>query len=224
MAAQEGALARRNHDDGLVVVEEAVYTLAMPWASVGWTDIVQATATAVTALGLLIGGVWAFFRFRTSRSFMPRCSIQLDCAVTGVDTTQVLRVDAVITNCGFALVTFNPTDRARVEVSPVHAVNDRHGGILWPKAEWPLIEDLLAVEGSRLNPIELEPGQDIRRSVLFVLPASWTAVRVACSISHGAGASQREWASTRVAVRGVEVERAGVFNTAKKTKKGGKDS
>ena len=165
-----------------------------------WTDAAQAAASVTTAVALVATGGWAFFRFRSGRSYMPRCHIQLDCDTSESRDLQ-LRVEAVIVNCGVSLVSFEPTDRARIEVSYVEGQVRDVGAVSWPKATWPMIEDLLAIDGARLNLISLEPAQDIRRTVLFTLPQTWEAACVTCHISHGAGAQSREWIATSVVRR-----------------------
>lgn len=169
--------------------------------AVTWTDIVQSAAATATALGLLIGGAWAIYRFRSSRSFMPRCSVQLTPTLPAQTVATTLKVDAVIGNCGTSVVVFDPADKVRIEVSVVNDGVTPRSGTEWPRAEWPLVQDLLALDGSRVDQIELEPGQDVRRSVLFALPSDWSAARVLARVTHGAGAETREWATTEIVVR-----------------------
>jgi hypothetical protein len=99
------------------------------------------------------------------------------------------------------VVTFQPTDKARVEVVTLTAEDTSSSRIEWPEAKWPMVEDLLAVDGKRLNCVELEPAQDMHRSILFKLPDSWALARVNCVVAHGRDEQRREWLSTKVVVR-----------------------
>jgi hypothetical protein len=60
----------------------------------------QAGAAVFTAVALGIAGIWAYFRFRNDRTYMPRCSIDLNCSVTMVDSRAALVVNVGVTNCG----------------------------------------------------------------------------------------------------------------------------
>jgi hypothetical protein len=73
--------------------------------------------------------------------------------------------------------------------------------VQWQPATWPMIEDILAIDGERSTNVELEPDQDLKRSCLFTLPEDWGAARVRCLLTKGSGADKREWISTRIVVR-----------------------
>lgn len=73
-----------------------------------WTAWLQAGAAVFTAFALAVGAIWAFFRFRRSRTFRPRCSIELDCSLAIAKTTMLLSVDVSIINCGDTNINFGP--------------------------------------------------------------------------------------------------------------------
>lgn len=187
--------------------------------AVTWTDAVQAIASGFTAIGVLAGAGWAIYKFRGTRALRPRCTITLDCSVVKVAEKQVLRLAAVTKNCGDCLLKFEPTDRARVGVSILtkdELASVKAGeSIPWPPSEWPFVKDLLAVEGARRRAVEIEPGQDVHRSVAFALPAEWAVAFVTAEFGQGSGEGSRSWRSTSVVSRDdqlVKSQVAGVFD------------
>jgi hypothetical protein len=170
-----------------------------------WTAWIQAGAAAFTAAGLIAAGFWALFRFRRGRTFMPRCSIELGCAATSIRGKTALQVNVTVRNCGDSRVRFQPTDISRIEVSSV-TIEEwcrlKDGRCVeWKGEDWRMREDLLAVGQERLQPVDLEPGQDLGRSCLFLMPIQWAAARVRCVLTLGEDPDKREWLATQVITR-----------------------
>jgi hypothetical protein len=170
-----------------------------------WATWLQAAAAAFTAAGLIAAGFWALFRFRRGRTFMPRCSIELGCAATSIQGKTALQVNVTIKNCGDSRVRFQPTDISRIEISSVNIdewcrLKDSRC-VEWKNEDWRMREDLLAVGQERVQPVDLEPGQDLGRSCLFLMPAKWTAARVRCVLTLGEDPDKREWLATQVITR-----------------------
>lgn len=55
----------------------------------------QTYAALFTALALVIGAIWAYFRFRRDRTYAPRCSIDLNCSVAAFDSRTALAIDVL---------------------------------------------------------------------------------------------------------------------------------
>lgn len=184
-----------------------------------WPVWIQASAAAVTAIGLVTAGLWALIRFRRGRTFMERCSIDLSCTVASVRGKMAIRVNVIVKNCGDSRVTFETTDPAGIEVSLI-SVDDWRGlqdcrWVQWQKEEnsgdevkvwesedWRMRQDLLEDCGGRFEPVSLEPGQDLSRSCLFIMPEEWVAARVRCVLAPTTSRFDGpRWLATRVVTR-----------------------
>ncbi len=169
------------------------------------TTWLQTGAEVFTAFALVIGAVWAYFRFRQDRIYMPRCSIYLNCSVATVESRMALLVDVGVTNCGDSVLSFETTYKARVEVYPINARNwscaPAGDFIKWRKPDSLMTEDLFAHLDLRDKATGLEPGQDVHRSFIFVLPVDWAAAQVRILLKYGKGDKAPKWTATRVVVR-----------------------
>lgn len=108
------------------------------------------------------------------------------------------------------MLAFDPTDKARIEVAVLNG-NDLRAGtgrgpFQWPTPVWPMVDDFFAIDDQRLERVELEPGQDIRRSIIFHLPSEWELVRVSCHLWHGGGAGARKWVTTKTIVKEPDID------------------
>jgi hypothetical protein len=192
-----------------------------------WPVYVQAIAASVTAIGVITAGVWALLRFKRGRTFMERCSIDLDCNVASMDGKMAILVNVVVKNCGDSRVTFETTDPAGIEVSSIstedwRGLQDCHwiqwqkeenlGGEVkvWESDDWRLRKDLLEDCGGRYDAVSLEPGQDLSRSCLFMVPKEWAAARIRCVLAPTTSQSEGpRWIATRVVTRPNSDEMAG---------------
>lgn len=165
----------------------------------------QGIGAIVTATALVIGGFWALFRFRRARTFKPRCSIHMDCAVSSSHGKTSIDIGIAVTNCGDSNVVFRPRDKARIEIATLDTDEwqrfKESQFVEWVYGDWRMRQDFLGSEEARLSPVELEPGQDTFRSCLFMMPANWAAAQVRCRLTTGDGIEKREWISTKVVVR-----------------------
>lgn len=192
-----------------------------------WPVWIQAGAAAVTAIGLITAGLWALIRFKRGRMFMERCSIDLSCTVVSVRGKTGILVNVIVKNCGDSQVVFETTDPAGVEVSSISTedwrglqdcrwvqwqkensgdeVKEENSGDevkVWESEDYQMIEDLLEDCGGRLDPVSLEPGQDLSRSCLFIMPEEWVAARVRCVFALTASRTDGpRWLATRVVTR-----------------------
>lgn len=186
-----------------------------------WPVWIQAVAAAVTATGLVIAGIWALIRFRGNRTFIRRCSIDLSCKAVSLHGKTAIRVNVTVKNCGDSGVTFATIDTAGVEVSSIdiagwRSLQDGHWipwyreqddgedkdweKEVWENKDGEMREDLLMDCGGRFWPVSIEPGQDIVRSCLFVMPRQWAVARVRCIFALGEECRPR-WLATRVVTR-----------------------
>lgn len=179
---------------------------------------IQAGAAAATAIGLIIAGLWALNLYKRGRRFMERCSIELSCDVASVHGKSAILVDVIVKNCGDSRVTFETTDPAGIEVSSIstkdwHCLQDccwvqwqKEENVsketIWESEDWRMREDILEDCGGRFEPVSLEPGQDLSRSCLFIMPNEWVAARVRCILAPAKTRSDGpRWLATRVVTR-----------------------
>src|SRR5688500_9930249 len=78
---------------------------------------IQAVSSAITAMGLIVLAGWALFRFRKSRTYMPRCSIVIQPSLHAINGHCSISATVTVRNDGDSKLTLTSTDRARVEVS-----------------------------------------------------------------------------------------------------------
>jgi len=169
---------------------------------------INAAAAALTAIGLVVLGLWAIYRYQRGRTFRPRCSITVTPTIIRWGPGTGIAANVVIRNCGDAVLRWLPTDKARVEVALIDRDPSIHAPgsvcITWPDSPWQLHEDLLAQEDARLDIFELEPNQDMHRGCLFQISQDWAAARVSCVVSVGEGDDRREWTSSSILMRDAE--------------------
>jgi len=166
------------------------------------------SSAVVTAVGLIVLGGWAFFRYRRGRTFMPRCSIAVVPSLHQGEGSWNISASVKISNSGDAILELHYNDKAQVEVSYLDGLSwaraREAARIEWPEAEWRMKDDILAVKNRReLKPLSLEPRQEIHRSCLFRMPHDWSAARVTCLVTHGDGEDERAWRSSSVVVRPI---------------------
>ncbi|MEM8639981.1 MAG: hypothetical protein AAGG51_14370 [Cyanobacteria bacterium P01_G01_bin.54] len=66
------------------------------------TKIIQ---SVITSLGLLIGGIWAYFKFLKGRIYQPRMELSVDCEVySQQDSPARLQIKAVLRNLGLSRI------------------------------------------------------------------------------------------------------------------------
>lgn len=122
-------------------------------------------SNAITALAVVFGGVWAYWRFLRERTRWPRAALSLQFIERCLDdSTTLLETKLIVTNEGrglmrvtdlrFHLHRVNPLDpKMQAKIVAGCAYND--SGI---EADWPLIEQRLR-EWKRGECPELEPGE-----------------------------------------------------------------
>jgi hypothetical protein len=179
---------------------------------------IQAAGAAITAVGLVTAGVWALILYKRGRRFMERCSIDLGCTEVSVHSKSAILVNVTVKNCGDSRVTFGTTDPAGVEVSSISTADwhglqdsrwvqwqqdeDTNEEKIWESEDWRVREDLLEDCGGRFEPVSLEPGQDMSRSCLFIMPEEWATARIRCILAPAnIHSDSPRWLATRVVVR-----------------------
>jgi hypothetical protein len=74
---------------------------------VAWQDTVAAVTSAVTALGVIGGGAWAYFRFVREAPDWTRADPEVKARLYTADGDDILRVDVSVQAIGHARLTFN---------------------------------------------------------------------------------------------------------------------
>jgi hypothetical protein len=193
-----------------------------------WTEWVRNLSPAVTGVAVLVGALWALFRFRRGRVFRPRCCTDID--VTGINHPRkyLLKVDIRIENTGDTCVVFRSSDRALLEVIP-YGEHDKRGRTVWCDSaklsddifthnnrKGVELEHIIRRKGGRKKRKEvgryLEPGEHLTRSVVFELPDSWYCCKIRLSMESRKRRVLREdkpliWVGERAVFRDVVTHR-----------------
>ncbi|MEV0566095.1 hypothetical protein [Dactylosporangium sp. NPDC050588] len=69
-----------------------------------FSTVAQAAGSVVTALALIVGGTWAYFKFAKGRTFQPRLQVTLTGQWIRVAGKDVLQVNATATNIGSSMI------------------------------------------------------------------------------------------------------------------------
>jgi hypothetical protein len=151
-----------------------------------WTDIVVAVGTAVAGLGVVVGGLFAYFRFVRGRVIHSRCEPRVAPSLVDVHGSPAMLVQVTIANAGTMRLVFSGDCPAMLTVTAatraMWADALEHGEVLWSEGV-AREQDLFVVEKVRDVAEELEPGEQLRRSVLVPLPpGSWWAYRVSLQV------------------------------------------
>jgi hypothetical protein len=75
----------------------------MSQVATDWTETAKAIAALVQAAAIVVGGIWAYFKFVRGRTFAPRCEIDLQTTLVTNGAQHALRVEASLRNTGAAV-------------------------------------------------------------------------------------------------------------------------
>jgi hypothetical protein len=169
-----------------------------------WTEWVRNLSPAATAAAVVVAAIWALFRYRRGRIFRPRCCIDLTAAGLIHERRYLLQVDIRISNPGDTWVRLAGDDIARIEVMPLeHNESDRD---IW-KSSIQLREDIFTHNNIRdEHPWYLEPGEDLVRSAVFVMPDGWHCCKIRVLLGdkkQNKGEKPLSWMAERVVFRDV---------------------
>lgn len=155
-------------------------TGSAPNESIKFTEVMSAGASTITAFGIVVGGVLAYRRLLSGRTFRPRLAIDLTTALVGVAHTDGVQIDISLSNIGQSTIRFAREYRQQLRVVGIrktawdYASGDGAGIVEW-SAGFFVDLDIFADEGVR--PLisdtydlplgeELKPADVIRRSFL----------------------------------------------------------
>jgi hypothetical protein len=119
-------------------------------AAPSWVAIFGTASAIITAIGLIIAGSFAYFKFVKGRTLHPRCSIDIDPQVVGVGKTHALRVSVTARNEGQTALLVLSDVQQQLLVSQADSIVwqracDCRQPVRWEESGLPLIEWDLAV-------------------------------------------------------------------------------
>lgn len=85
-----------------------------------WESIAKIFQSLITSLALLIGGIWAYFKFLRGRIYKPRMELNVECQIYLQKNNLVrLHVRVILKNVGLSRVNINRENSA-VRIYRVH--------------------------------------------------------------------------------------------------------
>ena len=122
-----------------------------------WIAISGTVSSIITAVGVIIAGVFAFFKFSKGRTFHPRCLIQIDPQLIDVGGSRALHVSVTVRNDGLVALLFPDETQQLLLVGQADSsiwkqACERQWPVAWEKSTIPKIEYSLAVpDGNSLE-------------------------------------------------------------------------
>lgn len=124
---------------------------------------VDILGTSVTAVALIIGGVWAYFKFVKGRTYRPRLEVGLFGQWRSVDDKHLVQARITVKNIGASVVTLLQEGTGlRVSVLALDQ----------PKAPTPAIWERLKVFEVLTDHKWIEPGETVSDDLLLDLGVS----------------------------------------------------
>jgi hypothetical protein len=147
-------------------------------AAPSWVAILGTVSGIVTAIGVLVAGGFAYFKFAKGRTLRPRCSIDISPHLTSVDGSRALLLSIAVKNEGQVALLF-PSDvpqRLLIGQADRSLWTQAHAKgqpVRWEDSKLPAVHWSLAVpEGEVLDPAEISHPPRwrwVRRSWLLQL-------------------------------------------------------
>jgi hypothetical protein len=79
---------------------------AAPSTAPGWVATSGTVSAIITAVGVIIAGGFAYFKFIKGRTFRPRCSIDIDPELITIGESRALQVSVTVRNEGLVALLF----------------------------------------------------------------------------------------------------------------------
>jgi hypothetical protein len=139
---------------------------ASPSAAPTWIAISGTVSSIITALGVIIAGIFAFFKFSKGRTFHPKCSIQIDPQLIEIGESRALHVSVTVRNDGLTALLFpDETDQlllvGQADGTIWRQACERQWPVVWEESAIPKIEYSLAVpDGNSLELATMGKSQD----------------------------------------------------------------
>lgn len=141
-----------------------------------WTN---AFGSLITSLALIVGGIWAYFKFAKGRTFRPRLEIEMSGQWLKIKREQWLQVRVRVSNIGAARIKLQqegtgleawvlvsaqalPPDYATWQSKKVYEVLDDHR---WVEPGETVSDDLLLNLGIRPAPVRLDARIIVKRKI-----------------------------------------------------------
>lgn len=131
-----------------------------------WIAITGTVSSIITAVGVIIAGVFAFFKFSKGRTFHPKCTIQINPKLIDVEGTRALHVSVTVRNDGLVALLFPDDIDQLLFVGQADSIIWREAcenqwPVVWEKSAIPKIEyDLAVPDGNSLELATREEGRD----------------------------------------------------------------
>lgn len=87
----------------------------------GFKDITAGLGSIVTAIAVVIGGIWAYFKFVRGRTYRPRLAVKMLAQWRLVNGRHMLHARIIVTNIGASVVSLHQTGGTGLRVSLLSA-------------------------------------------------------------------------------------------------------
>jgi hypothetical protein len=136
-----------------------------------WKDVGDTVQSFVTAAGIVVGGVFAYYKFIKDRIYRPRLDLDIQAGILDVGTTPYLMCSLSVCNKGATKLSVSHAGTA-VIVSPGLAAEEELKVTRWRKAESAYVDIFASHDW-------IESTEEIRDEALVRVPADGkTAFRV----------------------------------------------
>jgi hypothetical protein len=177
---------------------------AAPSTTPSWVAVLGTVSGIVTAIGVLVAGAFAYFKFVKGRTLRPRCSIDISPRLIRIGGNRALQVSIAVKNEGQVALLFPSDVPQRLLIGQADRylwkqAYETGQPVRWEDSKFPEVRWSLAVpEGAVLDPVEvvdpprlrwvrrswllelldgdkLEPGEQWMRSILVPVAADSVA-------------------------------------------------
>jgi hypothetical protein len=131
-----------------------------------WLQVIDGAQKAATFLGIVLGGIAAYYKFFRGRVFHSRLDISMSSSFLRIEEDAFLQVGAQVKNTGASRVLFALND----SILTVFGANHAHRGIA-DESEWTIVATVDAISGGKHKWIE--PAETIYLNWLIDLPRNF---------------------------------------------------
>lgn len=191
-------------------VVHLVATAAEATTAPTWVAITGTVSAMITAIGVVIAGLFAYFKFVKGRTFYPRCSIDMRSEIVGLADSLALRVSIIARNESQVALLFSSDARQKLVIGQADAALwrqacEKRQRVRWERIE-PMVRPLNFPEGELLDLLDepdrpwwqwrpsqhwmsylrgdkLEPGEQWARTRLIPMPRDKVAYLLRAEIS-----------------------------------------
>lgn len=135
-----------------------------------WVAVIGTVSAIITATGVIIAGVFAYFKFSKGRTFHPRCFIDINSKLTEIGGNRALQVTVTVRNDGLIALLF-PSD------IPQRLIVGQADSVIWDKAcerMWPVVWEKSSIRKGQYNLAVPEGNSlEVRTTTEIQLPSWW---------------------------------------------------